>query len=135
MSISEPDEAPGIADEGYAKPVKVVRPSGPVDTARAYPNAPDEADGESHAKLAKAQTEEALRRRLGDGLNFDVAATSKALNRSPAFVYRTMADGRLEYIFMGDRRAVTREILTRALTEGIPPRNKKARLKRHDRRG
>jgi hypothetical protein len=76
---------------------------------------------EKEGDLVRLQTEQALRNTLGDKPLFDVAETARILCRSPAWLYRMMGDGRLKYVQMGSRRAITRAVIVRALTEGVRP--------------
>jgi hypothetical protein len=76
---------------------------------------------EKEGDLVRLQTEQALRNTLGDKPLFDVGETARILGRSPAWLYRMMGDGRLKYIRMGSRRAITRAVIVRALTEGVRP--------------
>jgi hypothetical protein len=81
-----------------------------VDPAlRAYTSMPDE------------EAEEDLNRILGDKALFKLNEVSRTLRVSMPTLYRGMRTGRIPFVWVGSRRALTRPVLKRLLREGIGP--------------
>jgi hypothetical protein len=62
---------------------------------------------------------DALRELIGTKALFSVAETSGICGRSKAWTYRQMARGRIGFVLLGERRAITRGEVIRIATEGV----------------
>jgi excisionase family DNA binding protein len=62
-----------------------------------------------------------LDRILGDDALFLLNEASKRLRLSMPTIYRAMRLGRIPFVMVGSRRAITRPVMKRLLREGIPP--------------
>ena len=60
-----------------------------------------------------------LDRILGDDALFRLNEACKRLRISMPSIYRGMRAGRIPYVWVGSRRAITRPVLKRLLREGI----------------
>jgi hypothetical protein len=62
---------------------------------------------------------DALREIIGAKALFSVGETSAICGRSKAWLYRRMASGRIRFVRLGPRRAITRGEVMRIATEGV----------------
>jgi excisionase family DNA binding protein len=62
-----------------------------------------------------------LDRILGDDALFLLHEARKKLRLSMPTLYRAMRLGRIPFVMVGSRRAITRPVMKRLLREGIPP--------------
>ena len=70
-------------------------------------------------RSVRLATEQAIRNILGDNPLFELAETARILIAPPS-IYRRMGEGRIPYIRVGSRRAITRAVIVLA-KEGVRP--------------
>jgi hypothetical protein len=62
---------------------------------------------------------DALREVIGSKALFSISETSEICDRLKPWLYRQMASGRIRYIWLGPRRAITRSEILRIASEGV----------------
>jgi hypothetical protein len=66
-----------------------------------------------------AEVDDDLDRILGDTALFKVRDSARILRMSEPTLYRAMRLGRIEYVWLGGRRAITRKTMRRLLQNGV----------------